>query len=106
MRRFLTAMSACLSAALAWLLVLLVQMYQVVLSPVVGRCCRFTPSCSSYAIVAIRRHGCVRGTGLALWRLLRCNPFNPGGEDPVPEAMELNLKENQAARRKTSRNAI
>jgi uncharacterized protein len=46
--------------------------------------CRFYPSCSAYALEAITRHGAVRGTALALWRLLRCQPFHPGGYDPVP----------------------
>lgn len=46
--------------------------------------CRFLPTCSEYAYVALHRHGPVRGTGLALWRLLRCHPFAAGGFDPVP----------------------
>lgn len=46
--------------------------------------CRFEPSCSRYALEALRRHGPFRGTLLAVWRVLRCNPFNAGGYDPVP----------------------
>jgi uncharacterized protein len=46
--------------------------------------CRFYPSCSTYAVTAIARHGAVRGSALALWRLLRCHPFNRGGVDQVP----------------------
>ena len=46
--------------------------------------CRFQPTCSEYAIAAVARHGVVFGAALALWRVLRCNPFGPGGFDPVP----------------------
>ena len=61
-----------------------IRAYQVLVSPLLGPRCRFYPSCSSYAVEAIRRHGPVRGTWLALRRLLRCHPWNPGGPDPVP----------------------
>ena len=63
---------------------LLIRAYQLTLSPLLGRCCRFEPSCSRYAMEAIRRHGFLRGSALAAWRLLRCNPFCHGGYDPVP----------------------
>ena len=53
-------------------------------APVGVRNCRFEPTCSAYAARAVRVHGPIRGTGLAIWRLLRCNPWNPGGHDPVP----------------------
>ncbi|MCX7704618.1 MAG: membrane protein insertion efficiency factor YidD [Planctomycetota bacterium] len=53
------------------------------ISPVVGGSCRFEPSCSEYAMEAIRRKGAVRGVVLALWRILRCNPFSEGGYDPI-----------------------
>lgn len=67
-----------------------IEFYQRWLSPAlhsisgVSGACRFQPSCSEYAAVALERHGAVRGSGLALWRLLRCNPFSRGGFDPVP----------------------
>ena len=64
----------------------LVRIYQVVLSPLVGNCCRFYPSCSAYCIEALDRHGCVRGVALTLARLSKCHPFHPGGVDPVPLA--------------------
>jgi uncharacterized protein len=67
------------------LLVLLVKLYQRLVSPLLPRACRFHPSCSAYAVQALERHGAVRGTYLAVRRLLRCHPFHPGGLDPVPE---------------------
>ena len=66
------------------ILILLIQLYRYTLSPLLGQRCRFEPSCSMYAIDALRTHGAVKGSGLAAWRLLRCNPFNHGGYDPVP----------------------
>jgi putative membrane protein insertion efficiency factor len=62
----------------------LIRVYQYVLSPMLGQRCKYYPSCSNYAIDALREHGVVRGIGLAGWRLLRCNPFSNGGYDPVP----------------------
>lgn len=61
-----------------------VRAYQVVLSPHIGNCCRFEPSCSAYCIEALRTHGAVKGSWLAFRRLLRCRPFGPSGYDPVP----------------------
>ncbi len=58
--------------------------YRRWLSPTLPRRCRYEPTCSAYATEAIHRHGAIRGTLLALWRLLRCNPFSHGGYDPVP----------------------
>ncbi|MFI2754980.1 membrane protein insertion efficiency factor YidD [Cellulomonas sp. P22] len=58
--------------------------YQLVISPMTGPSCRFYPSCSQYAVIAVTRHGAVRGTWLAARRLLRCNPWNAGGVDDVP----------------------
>jgi putative membrane protein insertion efficiency factor len=66
------------------LVVGLLRLYQRVVSPLYGPTCRFYPSCSQYALVAVERHGVVRGAGLAAWRLLRCNPWNAGGIDDVP----------------------
>lgn len=71
--------------ALTRLACFLIRGYQLLLSPLLGPRCRFYPSCSHYALEAIERHGPLRGTLLALARLSRCHPFNPGGVDPVPE---------------------
>lgn len=60
--------------------------YRRWISPALPARCRFYPSCSAYAVEAVAAHGALRGTGLAIWRLLRCQPFNPGGYDPVPPA--------------------
>jgi putative membrane protein insertion efficiency factor len=58
--------------------------YRRYLSPALPARCRFYPSCSAYAQEALAVHGALRGTALAIWRLLRCHPFHPGGFDPVP----------------------
>lgn len=65
-----------------------IRVYQLTLSPFIGRQCRFHPTCSHYAAEAIERFGVLRGTWLALRRLGRCHPFHPGGFDPVPSAKE------------------
>jgi hypothetical protein len=67
----------------ARLLVSLVRLYQLTLSPLIGRQCRFVPTCSNYFIQAVEKHGAVRGGLMGLWRVLRCNPFSRGGYDPV-----------------------
>ncbi|MCQ2478372.1 MAG: membrane protein insertion efficiency factor YidD [Clostridia bacterium] len=66
-------------------LIFLIKIYQKTISPAKPPSCRFTPTCSNYAIEAITVHGVFKGTALALWRILRCNPFCKGGYDPVPE---------------------
>lgn len=66
------------------LLIGLIRAYQSTLSPVLGGACRFSPTCSDYAMQAIRQHGAGRGSYLTLRRLLRCHPFCQGGHDPVP----------------------
>jgi putative membrane protein insertion efficiency factor len=69
---------------LARLFLLLVRGYQVVLSPLLGRHCRFEPSCSRYAAACIEGHGAFRGGLLSLLRLCKCHPFHAGGFDPPP----------------------
>lgn len=65
-------------------LVLIIRAYQIAISPMLGNRCRFAPSCSEYAIEALRRHGVFAGLALAARRVGRCHPWHPGGYDPVP----------------------
>lgn len=62
----------------------LIHFYQRYVSPSRPPACRFQPTCSHYGYEAIARHGVLKGSGLILWRLIRCNPFGRGGYDPVP----------------------
>ncbi|TCP10535.1 hypothetical protein EV683_12319 [Crenobacter luteus] len=66
------------------LLILLIRFYQVAISPWLAPRCRFAPTCSSYAIEAVRRHGALKGGYLAIRRLTRCHPWGGSGYDPVP----------------------
>jgi hypothetical protein len=70
------------------LLMGLIRVYQVTISPLIGPTCKYYPSCSHYGYEAVRRHGALRGTVLAGWRVLRCNPWSNGGVDEVPTAGE------------------
>ena len=63
-------------------LIQVIRFYQVGISPLIGPNCRFTPTCSQYAIEVIRKYGPLRGFYLAIRRILRCHPWNPGGYDP------------------------
>jgi uncharacterized protein len=62
----------------------LIRLYQLTLSPLLGTRCRFHPTCSAYAFEAIQRYGFLKGTSLGVRRLFRCHPFHAGGIDPVP----------------------
>lgn len=66
----------------------IIKAYQILISPLSRGNCRFVPTCSNYAIEAIEKHGALYGIYLSAGRILRCNPFNPGGYDPVPEKKE------------------
>ena len=70
----------------ARVLTVLITGYRRFISPLLGPHCRFAPSCSAYALEAVRVHGALRGSWLAVRRIARCHPFNPGGLDPVPPA--------------------
>ena len=63
--------------------IFLIRIYQKFISPLTPPSCRFYPSCSEYAVQAYQKHGVFKGTAMAIWRILRCNPFNKGGYDPV-----------------------
>ncbi len=65
-----------------WLMILAVRGYQLTLSPILGRHCRFTPSCSQYFIGAVKKYGAVSGAVRGILRICRCHPFHPGGYDP------------------------
>lgn len=85
MRKILSVISRVVSG----MLILIVRAYQVTLSPHIGNCCRFTPSCSAYCIEALRVHGAATGCWLALRRIMRCRPFGPSGYDPVPPKKDV-----------------
>jgi putative membrane protein insertion efficiency factor len=69
-------------------LLILIHLYQHIFSIFLGPCCRFTPSCSTYALLSIQRFGIVEGAWLISKRLIKCHPFHPGGYDPVPEIIK------------------
>ena len=69
---------------MARVLIAFIRGYQIVLSPLLGKNCRFHPTCSHYAVEAIQKYGAVRGVWYAVRRIARCHPFNAGGYDPVP----------------------
>jgi len=66
----------------AWLLITVVRLYQYLISPLLWCRCRFEPSCSVYFIESVRKYGVIYGGGRGIWRICRCNPWNPGGFDP------------------------
>ncbi len=68
------------------ILILLIRTYQLFISPWMGQHCRFYPSCSEYALIAIKTHGVLYGLVLSIKRILRCNPWHAGGLDPVPKS--------------------
>ncbi len=70
---------------LARIFSVVIGIYRRIVSPLLPRSCRYEPTCSAYALEAIRVHGALRGGGLALRRVARCHPFHPGGVDPVPD---------------------
>jgi putative membrane protein insertion efficiency factor len=68
-----------------FMLIAIIKFYKFFISPLLGSNCRFYPSCSSYSLEALTRHGAIIGSYLTLKRLLKCHPFHQGGIDPVPE---------------------
>ena len=73
-----------LKAALLWLLCLIVRFYQLCISPLFPASCRFTPTCSEYALQALRKYGAFKGLWLTVKRLVRCHPWGGSGYDPLP----------------------
>ena len=76
--------------AIRMMIIGLIRCYQYLLSPLMGSCCRFHPTCSCYAEIAIHRFGLIIGGYLTVRRLLRCHPFHPGGIDLVPTTLKEN----------------
>ncbi len=72
-----------------YILMLLVKFYRKFISPLFPPCCKYYPTCSTYALQALEKHGAIKGTILAGWRLLRCNPWSLGGIDKVPEEFHI-----------------
>lgn len=72
-----------------------IKIYQKYISPLKPPCCRYYPSCSSYALQAVEKHGIVKGVVLGSWRLLRCNPLAKGGVDYVPDRFVLSFRNNE-----------
>ncbi|MGL5260589.1 MAG: membrane protein insertion efficiency factor YidD [Lachnospiraceae bacterium] len=66
------------------IIISIIQIYKKYISPLKSTKCPYIPSCSDYGLEAVRKHGVIKGSVLALWRILRCNPFSKGGYDPVP----------------------
>ena len=77
-------MLKAISRALAWVLIMPIRFYQRFISPLTPPSCRFTPTCSQYAVEALRKYGPFKGSWLAVKRLLRCHPLGGSGYDPVP----------------------
>jgi hypothetical protein len=69
---------------LKYIFIYLIKFYQKFISPLKPPSCRFYPTCSQYAIESIKKYGSIKGSYLAVKRIIRCHPFNPGGYDPVP----------------------
>lgn len=87
--RVASGLAKAYGAPVTRLILFLIACYKRLLSPLLGANCRFHPSCSSYARVAVARFGPLRGSILATWRILRCQPLCTGGLDPVPERFTL-----------------
>ena len=66
------------------ILIFIIKLYQKFLSPLKSTRCPYYPCCSQYGLEAIQKHGAIKGSALAAWRIMRCNPFSKGGYDPVP----------------------
>lgn len=71
------------------LVLVLLAAYRAVISPLYGDVCSYYPSCSAYAVGAVQQHGAVKGAGLSVWRILRCNPWSRGGVDDVPPRLNF-----------------
>lgn len=75
-----------------YIAIALINFYRKIISPLFPAKCKYYPTCSAYALTAVKRFGFIRGTMLAVWRILRCNPWSMGGIDPVPEKFTFKVK--------------
>jgi uncharacterized protein len=82
LRTTLTAIVCWQARVIAALLILMIQLYQITLSPMLGPACRFEPTCSRYMVESLRKYGVLKGLSRGLRRLSKCHPWNPGGYDP------------------------
>jgi putative membrane protein insertion efficiency factor len=85
-----------------YILILIVKFYRKFISPLKPPCCKYYPTCSAYAVEALKRHGAVKGIILAGWRLLRCNPWSLGGIDYVPDEFFLYTLKSRKRREKNT----
>ncbi len=74
---------------------LIIKLYQWLISPILPASCRFYPTCSNYSMESFKTHGLIKGLVLSIWRILRCNPWGGSGEDPVPEKWSFFTKNNK-----------
>lgn len=88
------------------ILIVFIKFYKHAISPYLPKACRFTPTCSIYAIEAIQRFGAIRGTLLAAYRVLRCNPFCRGGYDPVPERFTFKRQQEESTQLKEEKTDV
>ncbi len=89
MEEWMRKIAVVLKKAAVFPFVILIRFYQICISPLKPPSCRFTPTCSQYALTAFRKHGPIKGFYLAARRLLRCHPWGGSGYDPVPEKFEF-----------------
>jgi uncharacterized protein len=80
-----------------YVLIGLLRLYRAFISPLYGQVCRYHPTCSAYALDAVREYGSIKGSWLAVRRLVRCHPWSPGGYDPVPPRISANPTPTQGA---------
>ena len=80
-----------------WLLIGFIKFWRAAISPAYGNVCKYYPTCSKYGLDAVTTHGAIKGAGLTIWRIMRCNPWSHGGYDPVPGTPEAKVWEQEQA---------
>lgn len=79
-----------------YIFIFLIKIYKTAISPFLPNSCRFYPTCSEYSSQALMKHGAVKGLILSVWRVLRCNPYNKGGFDPVPDTFSFTKRNSES----------